>query len=213
MPHTQKGSVLLYILIAVALMAAVTYAVTRDTGGQDVTKLSESQHKLYAGELIAHSTAANMAVKQITQWGVNYDELLFDGPTDAGYATNTGRQVYNPSGAGLAVFRAQDDYFDENGTTGWAWQGNVNVEWSSTTATDLIYSFINVATPICEQINLRLTGSTTIPTATVSFVDTFTETGNNDPFIASECADCEGVMSLCITDGTTNAYYNIIGSR
>lgn len=213
MRQKQKGNVLLYILIALALLMAVTYAVTRDTTGQSVSKLDDTQFELYAGSLISHATAANMAVRQMTQWGPNLDEILSDGPTEAGYTSNTNRQLHHPSGGGLNVFQANDAYFDGNGTTGWTLQGNINVEWSSTTATDLIYSFINLAPEICAAVNERLTGDPAIPTSTVNFTNTFTETGADNPFTSSACSECEGVMSLCISDGTTNAFYNIVGSR
>jgi hypothetical protein len=213
MLENQKGNVLMIILLAVALIAALTFAITRDGGGQQVNQLSAAQASLYADRLISHATSARMTIDQMNQWGTDYDEMLFDTPTDSGYASDTGRQVYHPSGGGLSVFKVQDDYFDGNGTTGWEFQRNVNVGWSGSGATDLIYSFINVNDAICAAINKKMIKDDTVPTATVDFVETFTESTTDSPFIAGECADCEDRMSLCITDGTTNAFYNILGSR
>ena len=213
MAHTEKGNVLIYVLLAVGLMAALTYAISRDNGGQEVTKLDASKNSLLASELIAHATAAQIAVDQMTQWGVNYDEILFDKSTDAGYTTNSTKQIYHPSGGGLIAFSNKDSLFDNNGSLGWKYQGNINIEWSNSISTDLIYTFINVDPNVCSSINSQLFDDDTVPSSTVNFVNTFTESTTDSPFIAAECAACESKKSLCITDGTTNAFYTILGSR
>lgn len=207
--YKQNGNALVYILIAVALLASLTYAISRDSGGQQQNQLTSARIKLLAADLIKHATAAEQAVYMMTQWGKNYDELRFDIPP----TTNTDEQIYHPSGGGLQPFTTNENHFDTNGTTGWQFQGNVNIGWSSTTATDLIFTFINVNDGVCEQINNQLHGTTTVPVSTIDFEDVFTESATDDPFIVGECADCENVKSMCISDGTTNAFYTIIGAR
>lgn len=204
-----KGNVLVYILLAVALLAALAYAISGDSRGQQTTQLDSAKAKLLATDLIKHAVAAEQGVYMMTQFGTNFDEVRFDIPP----LTNIGDQVYHPSGGGLQIFQTNDNHFDGVGTTGWQWQGNVNVGWSGVGGTDLIYTFINVNNAVCEQLNNQLVGNTTIPTATVDFTNTFTESATDDPFIATECAACEGVKSLCITDGTTNAFYTTVGMR
>lgn len=208
-----KGNVLVYVLIAVALLAALTYAVSGENRGTQTTQIDSARAKLWASDLIKHATAAEIAVKQMGAFGVDLNEVKFDLPSEAGYSVDPTLQIYHPRGGGLSVLNVNDSFFDANGTVGWKWQGNVNVGWTKTAATDLIYSFINVSTSICEQINQQLTNSKAIPLSTVNFTNTFTESVTDDDLTAVECAACENVYSLCISDGTTNAFYTIIGSR
>jgi len=205
----ENGNVLIYILIAVALLAALTFAISGDERGQQTNQIDSARAKLLATDMIKHTVSAEQAVFMMTQFGKNFDDIEFDIPP----LTNIGDQIYHPSGGGLQIFSTNDNHFDGNGTTGWEWQGNTSVGWSGTSATDLIYTFINVNDQVCEQINNQLIGNTTIPTSTIDFEDVFTESATDDPFIASECTDCEGVKSLCITDGTTNAFYTTVGMR
>lgn len=211
--NRKNGNALIYILIAIALIAALAYAISRDGGGQSTRQMDESRFNLHASDLIARATSARIAVEQMNQWGISYDQMLFDLPGTAGYTTNTSQQIYHPQGGGLTPFNTKEGLFDSTGTTGWAFQGNINVDWTNTTGSDLIYSFINVAPEICAQINNDLVGSTTIPVTTVNFTNTFTENGSDADFAASECAECENKPALCISDGTTYAFYNIIGAR
>lgn len=213
MKQQQNGNVLLYILMAVALLAALTYTISQESGGQQQNQLTEARIKLMASNLIKHVTTTEIAMQSLTQWGVDLDQIRFDLPGAAGFTSNTTEQIYHPAGGGLQPFQASSGYFDTNGTTGWAFQGNVNVEWTPTSATDLIMSFINVETTICEQINQQLRGTTAIPASTVNFSNTFTETAPDNNFTVATCAGCENIKSLCITNGTTNAFYTIVGSR
>ena len=208
-----KGNVLVYILVAVALFAALTYAVSGENRGSQQNQLSAARVNLLSTDLIKQVTSADMAIQQMVQWGIDYNEVMFDVPGSASYTANPTRQIYHPSGGGLALFQTSDDMFDGTGTTGWQFQGNINVGWSPTTATDLIYSFINVNADICAAINDQLLNDPTIPTTTVDFTNTLTEGGTNANFVVGQCAVCAGVKSMCISDGSTYAFYNTIGMR
>lgn len=213
MKRNCKGNVLVYILLAIALLATLTYSITTGERGQQQNQLTTAQTKLLAGNLIKQAVAAEQALYTMTQFGANYDGIKFDVPGAVGYSTDVTNQIYHPSGGGLEVFNVNEQYFDGIGTNGWTFQGNVNVGWSSTSATDLIYSFINVSEDICENLNLRLLGVTTIPTTTVNFANTLAEGGSDDDFTSVQCPECAGVHSQCISDGTTHAFYTTIGSR
>ena len=101
--YNCKGNALLYVLIGIALLASLTYAISKDGGGQQQNQLTAAQVKLLATDLIKHATEAEMAVQQMTQWGIEYDEILFDLPGTAGYSTNVSRQLYHPSGGGVSL--------------------------------------------------------------------------------------------------------------
>jgi len=72
-----KGNVLVYILMAVALLAALTYMISRDGGGQQTNQLSEAEANLRASEIISLAASVRMAVDQMNQWGVKYEDIRF----------------------------------------------------------------------------------------------------------------------------------------
>lgn len=210
----QKGSALAYVLIGVALLAMLAYTISGEGGGQQHKQMSNAQTKLLASDLIKHSTSATMVVKQMEAFGINYDEIRFDLPGTANYALNTSEQIYHPSGGGLGVFNATDKYFNDVADRGWQWQNLNNVEWSVSTANDLMFTFLDVDDVLCEEINKQLHGSTAVPITTVSFKNTFRYNFlPNDDLVIAKCADCEGIKSMCIKNSASNAFYNIIGSR
>lgn len=218
-----KGNALVYVLIAVALMAAVTYAVTGDNRGSQEGQLTDAQAKLLATDLIAHAAAAEQAVYQMTQWGVDYSEIKFDLPSTAGYSTDVTKQIYHPSGGGLTFPTYNPDtIFVDNSLSppnvdrGWRWQNITNVEWSSSSATDIIMAFVDINPNICAAINEQLVGNATVPTSGVNFNATFDYSySSHDNFTISDCVACQNKRALCIENGTgqTYAFYSILGSR
>jgi hypothetical protein len=213
MRRNNNGNVLVYILVAIALLAALTYVISSDSRGNQTSQIDDARVKILASDLIRYVTTADMAVKQMTAFGTDFNQILFDLPSSGGFTTTPTLQVYHPRGGGLTVFQANPNYFDTVGTTGWQFQGNTNVGWSQTAATDLILSFINVNEQVCAQVNQQLYKDPTIPVTTVNFTDSFTEGGTDADFIAAECAACANRKSFCISDGTTRAFYSVIGSR
>jgi hypothetical protein len=196
MTSNCKGNALIYVLVAVALMAALTYTISGENSGQQQNRIETSRLQLTATDFLKHVATAEMALYQMTQWGVDLNEVRFDLPGTTPYNSNTAEQIFHPGGGGLQPFDTKPEHFDGNGTTGWSFQGNVNMD-----------------DQLCAEINDQLVNDSTIPTSTIDFTNTFTESTTDDPLIATECAACENVKSLCVSDGTTNAFYNIIGSR
>lgn len=209
----QQGNALLYILIAVGLMAAITYAISRDNSGQQADRMDGARVDLMATQMIEHVASAQQVVHHMTQWGADYAEMTFDLPGSADYDTEPSKQIYHPRGGGLQPMQLNSDMFEGGGTRGWKWQNQTNVEWSTSEATDLIYSFIDLPATVCAKINERLHDDATIPSTTVNFNDVLVNDSTNSDFAVDDCADCENVSSLCVKTGTAHAFYTIIGSR
>lgn len=104
--HGERGNVLFYIFIAVALLAALSYAVANSTRG-NVQQITSERARLYAAEMIEFSNVMTNAVAQLRLRGVDVDELCFDdtgwGTTDYdhGGCTDDLNKIFAPSGAGL----------------------------------------------------------------------------------------------------------------
>lgn len=197
-------------------MAAITFAISRDGGGQQAERMDDVRADLLATQLIQHVASAEQVIYNMTQWGADYSDLKFDLPGTTDYDTDVTNQVYHPQGGGLQVPEYGDDIFEGGGTRGWQWQNLNNVEWSPTLATDLIFSFIDLTEPVCESINKQLYGNSMIPAYSVAF-DTRFQHDNAviQDINVSGCPSCDSNKSFCVVHplGTRFLFYTIIGSR
>lgn len=215
MPN-RRGNVLLYVLLAVALLAALAYAISGDMRGQQAQRMPQERAELLAVSLMSHVTALEKAVFDMTQFGKNLDDIKFDLPGSTDYQNNRSEQIFHTSGGGVTVFNTDiSNLFNPDVTTkrGWIFQNQTNVEWSATSASDLIYTFLDLNPNLCALLNKKITGSEDIPEVTFDFDDVFTTDGNNTDLTATICPECEEKSGLCIKNGNVHAFYYIIGSR
>ncbi|MFA5593089.1 MAG: hypothetical protein WC989_07230 [Micavibrio sp.] len=74
----EKGGVLIWILIAVALFAALSYAMLRDGGSSSAAHtMSDAQARLAAAEIMAYGDAVAQTVQTMRLRGVKESEIDF----------------------------------------------------------------------------------------------------------------------------------------
>lgn len=102
--HPESGSAVFYILIAVALFAALSFAVAnmmRAGGSRPNTELME----LRASEILQYSGGLRRAVQQMKISGVPDAEISFETATLGGYANpnclEARCKLFDPSGGGI----------------------------------------------------------------------------------------------------------------
>ncbi len=83
-PNPQRGNVMFYILIAVALLAALIFAVSQ-SGRGSAKHVSEEKLRLLANSVIEYSGVVANAVAQLRLRGCKNSELSFENSTDASY--------------------------------------------------------------------------------------------------------------------------------
>lgn len=219
----EKGNALLYVLIGVGLFAMLSYTLSRnvDVGS---TTISAEQVDLKANELINHAQQVSQAIQQMLMTGSRIEDIDFVLPTDAAFNTPPNlNKIFHPSGGGINVFNGQDLelYSVPNpfgpGIGGWQSMTATNVEWTPTSAVDIIYTFGKVAPEICSKINKILIGDPTIPGTTVGWSNTFVEgAGSNNNFVKADCATCDGKYNYCIQQTAypnNYMFYNIVASQ
>jgi len=220
----ERGNALIYVLIAIALFAALSFTLSRqsgDSGGQ--SHLSEEKAELYASQLISYAAQAKNAVEQLLFEGSTVDELDFVLPSDAAFETGSDiRKVFHPGGAGLSPGTIPEQLVsqvDTNPPAGWYMGMFNNVEWTESSAQDVILTAHQISRTACEQINEKVTGNTTIPATNVTLnlilIDDSKHTGTNQPFNIANCGACEDMPALCISNagGTKFSFYSILVDR
>jgi len=215
----QSGNVLLYVLIAILLLAGLTVMLMR-SGGENGAggRLTDDRAALRAGELIDYATAARSTVEQMrTLQNVLSTEFSFVKPGDAAYGTGTNTaQVFHPAGGGLNIFTDSPELFATTSSTrGWVSQQGTNVQWTPSTGSDILYTFVDLPEKICQAINDRLYKDKTVPTMTITAAEAFINGGSDDVDLTStNCAGCNGKVSMCVKDSAgAYAFYNVVLSR
>lgn len=223
--HSSRGSGLVYVLIAVALFAALTFSLMRQMDSSESNALSSDQAELLATQLINYAAQAKSSVDQMLFSGSTIDKLEFHLPGETDFSAGTQAErvhfVYHPEGGGLnpGVLNDKAKVTGSNPDSGWYMGAFNNVEWTESTATDVILTAYRINKTLCEKINLKVTGNTTIPTVNAPLmnllVDEKFHNGTNADFNISNCAACEGYDSLCVSNagGTEFAFYNVISAR
>lgn len=210
----------MYVLLALALLGTLTMLLS-DQGSEN-DDLSYERTKLMTAKVTAYAASGKHVVDQMMMTGTTLANIDYTRPGEATYDDAPYiHKIYHPDGGGLNYFVPTAPPFDGVADPyGNGWYFNmVNVEWTQTTAPDLILTAYMIEEQICRQINRDITGSTTIPVLTNnSLIETFLPFDlwagpSNTELDTTLCADCEGYPSMCVSDGTSYAYYNIIAAR
>ena len=117
MNQTQSGNVIFYILIAVALLAALSYSVTQ-SGRGGVGNISKDKAALHASEIIAYGNTLAQAVSQIRLRGYKDTEISLENSIISGYTnancTDDECKIFHVSGGGVHYMEPKTDWLDSS---------------------------------------------------------------------------------------------------
>lgn len=179
--HAQRGNVLFYILIAIALFAALSYAVSQMMRSGDVNMVSEQTAKLYASDILSYARSVQKAVRGLRIDGCDETDISFANSTLSGYAhtpaVDDSCKVFDSDGGGMTYIAPASDWLDSTesardlyGEYYFPAEGCVDLVGSSTedchTSGDdtgelmMVLPWLSLAT--CQQINSELGYGTSI---------------------------------------------------
>lgn len=198
--NNARGSVLWIILIAVALLAALSFAVT-SSGRVGGTFGSDDKATLAASGVLDYVRNAQAVVQQMVFDGNTSAQLDFTKPGEASFETAPfDKKVFHPGGGALPVLKIWDELLAKNASpTAGIYFINNAIDDIGTFEPELMMIFLEIHPEICKKLNLKLTGSDVIPTI---------EAGNStfglfiDPLSITPltCSSCVGVDMLCVKD-------------
>ncbi len=147
----DQGNVLFLILIAVALFAALSYAVTSSTrsGGGSADK---ERRTTEIATILQHGVAVRTAVLRMIASGTPAENLLFDQPVTFSLLTaaQIPREVFHPQGGG-AVFKDGWVY-----TSGFEVTGVGLSDIGNPVRSSEIIAITDVSREVCLEINKRM---------------------------------------------------------
>lgn len=173
-------------------------------------------------EILSYAASANNSIVQMQQAGDTVDQIDFMLPSDTDFNTDpTIHKLFHPNGGGLNYKRLPkiSEASDGVGLDPGYYVGRFSTfEWTPTSTQDVVFTAYEISEDICAALNLKVTGSATIPaisgdTADNFFVDDDLHSGSNADFMVANCAACEEKSALCVsyTSGTTKyAFYSLL---
>lgn len=179
--NKESGNVLFLILIAVALFAALSYAVTQSTrSGAGST--DREQSLLGSASLTQYPTALRTAVVRMLLAGIDVKDLAFNGPANFTGTSET-YLVFHPDGGGAVFQQPPTDVMQSGASGNWSHNArysipNIGRSNGDAASADLIAFLPNINTPSCQRVNQQMGISQTdsgctynannIPTITVT---------------------------------------------
>lgn len=222
----QDGNVLFLILIAVALFAALSYAVTQSTrsGGGNT---SNETAGINAAQLTQYPASVRTSIVRMIIGGVNATDLEFNPSSDFGGLTSTTVGVFHPEGGGATHVTAPSTLM-EGGVPG-TWYFNpefeiVNVGVSTPSdfgGNDFIAFLPGITRTLCDRINddLGVGGDTVLATNVTARIEVIMEDGYslpNDELILGDvdspglAGQAYGCFENPTTPDPTYVYYHLL---
>ena len=217
-----RGNALIYILLALALLGALTMILGQqsDETSQD---LSSEKAQLVTTKTVAYAGSVKNVIDQMMMSGSNINNLNYVTPNQTSFDNGSNiNKVFHPSGGGLGYEPPSPDLFVTGTSTpaaGWYLGRFNNVEWTKTASQDIILAAYNINQSVCAAINKKITGSSAIPMVLGPSAGFFVDSTNGGPpnqnLTVAACSACEGQPALCVAgDGNINfTYYNIISGQ
>lgn len=175
----ERGNVLFLILIAVALFAALSYAVTQSTrsGGGDA---SGETALIGSAQITQYPASVRTSLVRMIIGGSDVRQLQFNAPADFGNCTQDGAGlnslcVFHPDGGGATFVESPPDIMATGANGTWSINGEneINLVGTSTAGdtvgdatADVIAFLSDITSTICQKINDELGITGNIPTET-----------------------------------------------
>ena len=218
--NTESGNILIFVLIAVILFGALTYAFTQTTSGTGINTLERSQNRTRASEVIDYASDIKQAVSQIKLLNdCEPSEISFDYGSGDDVSTpahdynNTnsspGCKVFDGEGGGVSYKKPRSQWLESSATTqDWLFN-EVNISGVGSDKHDLLMHLREVRGPLCKQLNQELgVGAPQSPAGDV------TQNLYNDAFTGPN-ATASGIdqKTACVKQSGKFYFYKVLISR
>lgn len=209
----ERGSALFFILISVAIFAALSYAVVEGLRVNEGTTNAVNQDKgqLEATSVLDFAYSVRSAVQQLRINGVPADNLNFVIPgTEPAFSTapHTSK-VFHPQGGHASYVSVWPTLDDPTQATATEWKFLSNaVEGIGGSGNEVIMALIAVPEKTCSELDRVLLGTTTIPTVSGDIVGMFSS--GTSTISSANCPACVGKAGACVNNSGLRAFYFVL---
>lgn len=236
MERTQSGNALFYVLIAVIMLGALTYAVTQTSRGGG-SSLSNERASLYASEILDYAGSIASAYSQLRLRGCTAAEISFQNSVLTGHAQSAHNNpsapasrkchIFDPAGGGVAPRMPPEEALSETATAMEIITTELDIEGVGTNCTTNCAELSLVMLPIdeaaCKKINdmVSVDNPSNLPPADAISYDNFgVFTGGNswDRDVVTANTALQGKQAACIQDtdqlpAVVYVFYKVLAAR
>lgn len=215
--RNERGNALIYIFVAIAILAMLTFAVSDSTDSTDsIADYATADEQI--SRMMTYSGTLAGAISQMIASGARaesiYSTLSVLNPQQAGYETPPhNMKLYHPMGGGMnyVTSTGNSTSSDTVATTFRINPASIVTGVGPTDAVigDVLFTAVVTSLKACKRINYLLTGQTTAaatPTlATATFTSLFT-TGSTVTITAANCPNCVNRAQACVSNTANTAW-------
>lgn len=214
--HRERGSAIWFILVAVALLAALTMAMTRSSDSVEQSGDVE-RARILSSDLMRYTGGIKAAVEKMLIQGKSESDLCFH---DAGWGhndyngascTESANRIFGTGGAGLV--RRDFDF-----VTGWDILGSHAVQNLETAEPELIIQ-AQISRALCREINIMLNITNPADDAPEDIIQNIARYNGTfllaapDNTIGDNFAGFAGKQAGCRKDGSNYYFYQVLIKR
>jgi hypothetical protein len=226
MSNSESGNILFYILIGVAMLAALSFAVTQ--GSRDsIQSVNADKQRLLATEIIDYGDTMQKAVAAIRLRGTPFASLSFAHPDlNAAYGTPgaaPAHEIFNPAGGGVLYRPALADVMASGLGQPYIFSAGNEIQDVGTTCAadscaDLLLVLPGLKKDICSSINAIVgvdNPGGNPPEDNGADVALFAGTASYAQTLGDESAGLAGKTAGCFYDkgATAYTYYQVLQAR
>ena len=151
----ESGNVLFLILIAVALFAALSYAVTQSsrTGGGAT---DGEANLVNSAQVTQYPASVRTAIVRMIIGGTDVTQLEFNPPADFSDLTQDAFGVFHPDGGGATHVTAPPEVMNDGLQGRWVFTSDYAIENIGTIANDIIAMLPGMSQSVCARLNTEL---------------------------------------------------------
>lgn len=164
----ERGNIFFYIMVAIVLFAALSFAVSQSNRGS-MSAMSEEQARLAATEVLEYASVLSNATAQLRLRGYKDTEISYENPVSAGYAnancTEEQCKIFSTEGGGVSYKPPPAEWLDsaqsaEAGYGSWIFSGEnevdqVGTDGASAANKELIAFLPYVKKVLCIEVNKK----------------------------------------------------------
>lgn len=207
MKNSQSGNVLFYILIAVSLLAALSYAVSQ-SGRGSIAAVSDEKARLLATEIIEYANAISNATAQLRLRGCTKAQISFEnhvtGNANASAPPDKTCHIFELAGGGVTYKPPNPDTLSNISSNGYGFSiadqvSQVGTDCGTTACNEIIFYVHQLKLPVCLALNTLLSIANPGDAPPESAADTDLNGAAGDVYSGSSIGDS-------ITDSTATIF-------
>lgn len=237
-PHGRKGehgNALVYVLIIVALFAALNFILARGSDTSETNIIDNQKIDFHATQIMNYAAQMRDSTERMMITGTDIDDITFFQQGDADFDSDVtyphGDKLYHPQGGGMIPQTFSNEIAAAAGATesspdaGWYVGRFNNFGWSYSSAdNDVVLVAYRIPESVCARINEMIAGDDYVPppqlttqarTVLIDNTNTTPEhvqsnaeghSGGTADLDETSCPDCDGVPALCVQNSAGDVF-------